>query len=288
MQRIENEFLRVTIAEKGAELKSIFSKKDGIEYMWQSMDPWPKSSPILFPIVGTLKNNEYQFEGKTYKLSRHGFARDMDFKIEASSKAEVTFSITDSEATRKVFPFQFKLTVQYTLNEDILQAKYIVQNPGSKTMYFSLGAHPAFAVPFVGSTRYDDYALQFDQIENTPRWPITPEGLISNESLPLLHNSDTLYLSKELFEKDAIVLKDLKSERVTLQTNKSPHGLTFQFKGFPYFGIWAAPGADFVCIEPWAGIADGVNASGNLEEKEGIQQLEAHKNFQISWSAEFF
>jgi galactose mutarotase-like enzyme len=155
-------------------------------------------------------------------------------------------------------------------------------------LYFSVGGHPAFAVPLTKDTNYEDYYLVFDKQENTPRWPISNDGLIENTPDPLLQHSDRLPLTKELFSKDALVLKSLKSSLISVRSDKTEHGLRFDFPGFPFLGLWAAKGADFLCIEPWCGIADSVNTSQQLEEKEGINALEPGGEFSRTWIVKVF
>lgn len=289
MQRLQNAQLKISIDEKGAELKSAFHLQNGLEYMW-SGDPayWAKSSPVLFPIVGELKNKTYFYKGKSYSLPRHGFVRDKMFVVTEQSDSLITFSIESDESTLKVYPFHFIFSIVYTLNDDALQVTYRVKNTGDDEMLFSVGGHPAFKVPLIEGTKYDDYRLVFEKEENLDRWPISKEGLIEKAPQHLLHQSKELPLSKELLKNDALVFKHLQSRFVKLVSDKTPHGLQFDFTGFPFLGIWAAPGADFVCIEPWQGIADSVDADQQLKHKEGIVVLTAGKEFKLSWNVQFF
>lgn len=271
---IENERIRVTVSTKGAELQSLSDKQSGIEYIWNG-DPkfWSKRSPVLFPIVGTLKDNTYFFSHKSYKLPRHGFARDKEFSLVESTESSLLFSIKSDESTLAVYPFHFEFLIQYQINKVELGVTYIVKNPTSETIFFSVGGHPAFNVPMFEGDEYSDYQLVFETKESAGRWPITDEGLIGQTPTPLLNDSDTIALSKDLFQKDAIVLKNLKCDSVKLISTKNNRGINFNFASFPYLGIWAAKNADFVCIEPWCGIADSVNSNQTLVNKEGINQL---------------
>jgi galactose mutarotase-like enzyme len=165
---------------------------------------------------------------------------------------------------------------------------YQVKNPSAEPLYFSIGGHPAFKVPAVEGAAYTDYQLEFDRSETAPRWPISKDGLIEQEPLPLLEDTRTLRLSKGLFAKDALVFKHLASSGVTLRSSRTPEGLRMDFPGFPFLGLWAAPGADFICIEPWCGIADAVGSDQQLVNKEGIQRLEAGAVFERSWSVTVF
>ena len=179
MQVIENDFLKVTIKTKGAELSGLQHKQTGIEYMWQA-DPafWGKHSPVLFPVVGALKNNGFLFQGKEYPLGRHGFARDMDFSVAEANGNSVTFRLEASDATLSIFPFAFRFDITYLLNADMLTVTYDVINTGGKELFFSVGGHPAFRVPLEAGLAYENYYLEFDEEENVGRWAIFPESLI--------------------------------------------------------------------------------------------------------------
>ena len=289
MFQIENDHLQVSIKARGAELDSIFQKSTGMEYLWNA-DPnyWAKKSPVLFPIVGTLKDDTYFFEEKAYRLSRHGFARDMDFELANQMKNSLELAIHSNPSTLAHYPFPFQFSVGYVLEENTLQVRYTVSNTGEVPMYFSVGGHPAFKVPVKDGLQYEDYYLEFNEEENAGRWPISGAGLIKSSPIPLLQNSHQLALTKELFLQDALVFKDLKSNSVQLKTDKDSHGWRFDFTGFPYLGIWAAKQANFVCIEPWCGIADAVDTDQQLIRKEGIVLLEAGKTFEKNWSISIF
>ena len=289
MFSIEDQRLRISIHPKGAELQSIFHKDHQTEYMWGG-DPaiWGKHSPLLFPIVGTLKDNTYYYNGKPYHLPRHGFARDREFAVEKQADNAITFLLRSDEDSLKVFPFAFELRIGYSIEGDTLTTTYAVTNPDKTPLYFSVGGHPAFKVPLASGTSYTDYYLEFDHTEKAPRWPISKDGLIERTPQALLDNTKKLPLTRELFAKDALVFKGLHSTGVTLRSDRTQRGFTMQFPGFPFLGIWAAPGADFVCIEPWCGIADWVDSSQQWTEKEGINTLEAGGHFERSWTLKVF
>ncbi len=286
MFTLENEYLKIEINSKGAELNSIYNKKKNIEYMW-SGDPafWGKKSPVLFPIIGSLKNDTYYFENKAYQLSRHGFAREMEFEVTNQNASAITFTLIRSNATLEKYPFQFKFDIIYSIKDKQLQVTYRVVNKGdiSQKLYFSVGGHPAFKLPVLPATSYTDYWLEFNKKENAGRWPISDEGLIKEQPIPLMTDTNRLPLAKDLFYTDAIVFKKLNSTSVKLVSGQSGEIFDFDFTGFPYLGIWAAKGADFVCIEPWCGIADSVNSNQQLTEKEGINMLDSTDQFERSW-----
>jgi galactose mutarotase-like enzyme len=289
MYYIENDKIKVAVQTKGAELDSVYNKQDQVEYIWNG-DPevWGKKSPILFPIIGTLKEDTYYFEGKTYQLPRHGFARDMEFAVATQTNNSIRFTLESNDATLLKFPFPFKFDITYTVHANQLSVSYLVTNTGNGVMHFSVGGHPAFRVPLVAGLDYHDYFLEFNEVENTGRWPISKEGLIEKFPLPMLIYTNHLPLTKELFYKDALVFKHLASSQVTLKSHKNRHGLLFDFKGFSCLGIWAAKDSDFVCIEPWCGNADNVETDQQLEHKEGIEPLPAGEIFERTWTITLF
>ena len=286
---IENEHIRAIFSARGAELQGLFSKDFQLEYLWNG-DPavWGKHSPVLFPIVGTLKNNSYFFEGKTYQLGRHGFARDLEFTVEEQHFEGIRFLLTSNAETLPHYPFSFAFRIGYHLHGQTLETIYTVSNTGPGDMYFSVGGHPAFRLPLVDGTRYEDYYLEFNEEETLPRWPISPDGLIEKKPVPLIKQTDVLPLSKELFWKDALVMKFPTSSVISLRSDKTDHGLDFHIDGFPYLGIWAAKNADFVCIEPWCGIADAVDSDQQLTHKEGVLKLAPGERFERTWKVDVF
>jgi len=288
MFSIENRHLKINIHPKGAELQSIYHKDHKLEYMWNG-DPafWAKHSPLLFPIVGTLKEDTYIYQDKTYSLPRHGFARDMEFEAEEQGPDAITLLLKSNETTKANYPFDFELRVTYQLAPKGLATTYSVKNLSSGDMYFSIGGHPAFKVPLVPGTAYTDYTLEFENKETSPRWPITKEGLIEKPPKPLLRSTRYLPLNKELFLEDALVFKNLSSTTIALKSEKTERGLLFDFTDFPFLGIWAAKNADFVCIEPWCGIADSFDTTQQLTEKEGINKLAPNDIFERTWTLAF-
>ena len=288
MVLIFNKRLSVTIAPQGAELQSILCNDTSLEYLW-SGDPafWGKKSPVLFPIVGSLRNNTYSYNGKHYTMGRHGFAREQLFTITSQSREQVTFRLTDNEVTRQVYPFSFVLDIDYRLKDESLLVTYRVENSDHKELLFSVGAHPAFKVPAVPGTTYEDYFLFFDKEENTGIWPLAPSGEVALSPAPFLDHTQVLPLKRSLFYKDALIFKELRSTAVTIKSDRTPHRVRIGFEGFPYMGVWAAKDADFVCIEPWCGLADNLAATGELADKEGINRLPPGGVFERTWTAEF-
>lgn len=277
---ITNSNLTAQINHFGAELFSL-QNRDNKEYIWEGNPAfWGKHSPVLFPIVGTLKNNSYHYEGKEYQLSRHGFARDNEFILSKKSENSATFSLISSEESRKVYPFDFELQIIYTLDENKLIIGYNIINNNNFTMPFSIGAHPAFALP----KPFEEYSLEFEYPENLTSYELEND-LLSDTTTTIEMIDNKVPLSYSLFEKDALIFKSLKSKNITISENKTPI-VRVQFNDFPNLGIWTKSDAPFLCIEPWIGYSDTVDSSGEILEKEGIQILNSNKIFKSNFSIE--
>ncbi len=285
---LENEHIRVSFAAKGAELQHITGVHSGMEFVWSGdANFWGKFSPVLFPIVGALKDNAYHYKGVTYNLPRHGFARDLVFETEQINEHEILFTLQHSEETLKVYPFEFELGLRYKLFGASVCCTYEVFNPADEELLFSVGGHPAFAAPLNKQGVYTDYFLQFSDDEEITYHHIE-DNLIADKTSTIKLQDKRLPLKHELFYEDALVFKNLKSDSISLMNTKNYNGLNFKFKDFPFFGIWAAKDADFVCLEPWCGIADSVNHDQELSNKEGIITLAPKSNWQRTWQVTCF
>jgi len=284
--KLENEYIIATINSFGAELCSLKLKQDQTEYIWQA-DPkyWARHTPVLFPIVGRLAEDEYLLGDKTYTLPQHGFARDMEFDLLIQEKSHVQYRLLSNEQTIKNYPNNFELVLGYTLKDKELIVEYTVKNRDDKIMYFSLGAHPGFRCPLLPNECFEDYYLEFSQKETVYRYPLE-NGLILNQPEILLNNDHIIPLSYDLFKRDALIFKGLKSNSITLKSKKSNKALMVKFDGFPFHGIWTKPNsnAPFICIEPWYGIADAAGRKGQLSDKEGICSLNASEAFSCQFS----
>lgn len=277
---LKNTFLTATINNLGAELCSL-KNTENKEYMWEgNLEFWGKHSPILFPIVGTLKNNSYHYDETAYHLPRHGFAREMEFKLVDKKENSATFSIQSSDETLKSYPFLFELQIIYILDKNNLRIEYKVRNNGKVKMPFSLGAHPAFALP----GNFENYAIQFEKEESLV-YSVLENDLISNKTKTLETQNKQVRLNYKLFENDALIFKTLESDSVTILEENKPF-LRVNFNNFPSLGIWTKMNAPFLCIEPWFGYSDTEENSGHLFEKEGIQILEVKETFNTAFSIE--
>jgi galactose mutarotase-like enzyme len=285
MTTIENKYFKVTIRPQGAELTSVFNKTDNTEHLWQADAAiWPWHAPNLFPIVGGTMNNQLVVDGVTYPATRHGFTRTSTFQLVESSDKHAKFSLPFSDATLAIYPYKFEFQIIYTLIDNALRVTYKVINQDDKTVYFSVGAHPAFNVPFYPGEQYDDYYLEFEQDEKLETHTISPDGNLSGHTEPVLLTNKKLRLTKELFANDALVFKNIKSREITIRSDKHDKSLTVQYPHFNHMGIWAKHGADFVCIEPWLGYSDTEGIVTDIKQKEAIQHVEQGHVFE----AEFF
>ncbi len=278
---ISNSILKATINHKGAELQSLQNINSKREYIWEGdPDYWGKHAPVLFPIVGMLKNNSFMHNGKKYELSRHGFARDKDFKQVSVKSDKVVFSLQFDTNTKLIYPFDFELQLSYELINSELQITYKVINHGYESMPYSIGGHPAFAL----NQSFETYSLRFESDETLVSYALENNLLSENVKEIQLHNH-LLPLTYSLFEQDALIFKKVHSRNIQIIENKVPI-LNFKFADFPNLGIWTPLRAPFICLEPWAGYSDIVTSTGILTEKEGIQLLERNSEKEYRFSIE--
>lgn len=283
---IQNEQLTAKISHLGAELTSLKDNETGIEYLWQGDSAhWPRQSPNLFPIIGSLKNDEFFYEGQAYKLSQHGFALRTKFNLISQSEDRVTFSMTSGDKTLKVYPFQFEFRITFELTNRSLTVKYQVFNLDDKEMYFSIGGHPGFNCPIRSGENRSEYKLVFDQQENVGIH-LREGRLRSGKSAQFLKNENTIPITGNLFDNGALIFSNLKSK--SIQINRGDERiLTVHFDGFSNLGIWSSgQSSPFVCIEPWFGMTDPSYTDQNISKKEGIVTLPAWKEFVAAYSIE--
>ncbi len=277
---LSNRTIEAQINTSGAELCSLKSNSNR-EYIWEGNPAfWGKHSPVLFPIVGTLKNNTFYQNGIEYVLSRHGFAREMEFQLVTTCENSAVFSIQSNSETLQKYPFEFELQIQYTLIGTTLELAYSVINKDKIAIPFSIGAHPAFALP----SNFEEYTLAFDETEPL-EYTLLENDLVSKQTERIKTNTNKVPLTYELFKKDALIFKQLKSTALTIIEKENPI-LKVRFDDFPNLGIWTKMDAPFICIEPWFGYSDTTESNGNLFEKEGIIVLTTGSTFQAKFSIE--
>lgn len=281
----KNSDLEIAVTQPGAELSSIKSLKTGLEYMWSGNPAvWNSTAPILFPIVGGLKENQYLWKGEKYSLPKHGFIRDNpQLLLTGITSDSLTFGMESNKDTHKVYPFDFEFSIKFSLEGKKIRVSHQVTNTGNSPLYFSLGGHPGFKCPIHDNETYEDHYLEFEVNENSETWLLYEDGTISDKTAPVFNNSNVIPITHELFAKDALIFKDLKSKKITLRSKKSKEALSVSFDDFPYMGIWAKPNGDYVCIEPWLGIADSWDTDQRFENKEGVLQLAAGEVYEAEY-----
>ncbi len=262
---LSSDGLAAYISSKGAELQSLRTR-DGVDYLWAGEPSWPKHSPLLFPIVGRLAQDRYDYRGHSYAMPKHGFARDSQFAIVEASPHSARFALRASDATRAIFPFEFLLEVEFTLDGPRLDIRHSVTNLGDADMYFSIGAHPAFRWP-LGDAAKTQSRINFERHEPAPIRKLTGGLLGRMKDSPV--EGRTLALREELFADDAIIFDALTSKSLVYCCG-SGRSVQIAWDGFRHLGLWSKPGADFLCIEPWHGYDSPVGFAGPLDEKPGI------------------
>ena len=272
---IENSNITVIIESFGAELVSLINEANKKEYIWQKNSKfWGKSSPILFPFIGSLKNEKYIYENKEYKLSaKHGFARDNEFKVFDKGKNFIEFLFESNKETLKEYPFEFKLFLKYSILEKNLKITYKVVNNSKGIMYFSLGAHPAFNI-----LEEETHQIEFekDEIGNTK---LLKGSFIDGEKTREIFKGKLFNLNKNGLEEDTIILENTNSKKIWIKNNKNDKILEIEYEGFKYLAFWNIPNSGFICVEPWDGLPDCYNTDGELTDKVGIQKLYENEEY---------
>ncbi|WP_379946810.1 aldose 1-epimerase family protein [Enterococcus devriesei] len=289
-QVLENDELKVEVLNKGAEIKSIRSKKDGTEYIWQADGKfWSRHAPILFPIVGKLKDDRYSLNDQTYPMSQHGFARDRVFSVSQQETDSLSLTLKDDVASLDIYPFSFELTIEYKLIENSLIVRYLVKNRDeNKTMYFAIGAHPGFNLPLDNQTTFEDYYLEFSPKQTRKFIPVTEEVLLKTDQLS--ETSENKYpMTRDLFDKGVLIWETPGNTRVELKSKKTSKAVVFDYGNMPYLGLWSPypQDAPFVCIEPWCGVADSYDSNGKYDEKLGINRLAPKDEFKSCYQMTF-
>lgn len=278
---LKNEVVSITVKDIGAELISLFDKKNNEERLWQGDSKyWTGQSPILFPIVGSLKNGIYYFDGKQYALPRHGLVRNRCFNLLEKDNEQISFLIKSNEDTLKNYPFEFELCITYKLLADGVTIMYEVNNVSEKNMYFSIGGHPAFNADIesgqIQLMTNEKVYLQSYRMD-------IQEGLIKNEKFDVFNHEKEINLNFEWFKNNTLIFDAMELKAMVLMDKDSKRGIRVEFEKFPYAGIWT-PNAPFLCIEPWYGVTDTVDSIQKLEHKKGIQVLKPHQRFNCQFN----
>ena len=283
---IENEYLKLSVMETGAELCSLYNKEKEIEHLWQAdSNIWGSHAPNLFPIIGVIKNGKYNFEGEEYEVPKHGFIRHNEkIRLKEKSEHQLVFELLYSEETLKMYPFKFDFRIAFTLNGKSLEVNHHIINLDEKPIYFSLGGHPAFNIQLFEDEKIDDYAIVFDKKMDLDTYLLNEDGLVSSNSKNILKNENKIQLNEHIFNNDALIFKNIKAKKADLVSAKNGTILSVEYHDFKNLGIWAKPGAPYVCIEPWLGIADVEGTNQNFKKKEGIIKLDVENEFNADYT----
>ncbi|MCB2293693.1 aldose 1-epimerase family protein [Clostridium algoriphilum] len=282
---LENSSLLIEVNEHGAELNKLFSKKHNLDFLWSGDSTyWGRKSPILFPIVGRLKDNETLIDDKIFNMNQHGFARDCTFKLINENKNSIRYSLIANEDTRKRFPYNFELLITYELHDNSIKVLWNVKNIDSKIIYFSIGAHPAFNVPFKSDEKLEDYYLAFKTKEDVEKYTFELPYIKGKSKVKA---PEYISIKPEVFKNDALIYNGV--DEVTLKSTNNDMALNVTFKDFPFVGIWSPyytetnTMAPFVCIEPWYGIADLKDSTNVFKNKLGVNKIEVGEEFNASY-----
>ncbi len=284
---LENETLKVEIDSKGAELKSVLNKADYREYMWYGNGKfWGRTSPVLFPFIGSLKDKKYIWKGKEYPMGQHGFARDYEHKLVSQTENEIWFSFESDEETLEKYPFPFVLELGYRLEENRLEVLWRVKNPAEETMYFSIGAHPAFLCPVHGENSKTGYKLWFEGVDEIHHHGNdVPTGLSIREDLVIPLNNHAVEITDTFFDRCTYMIEGKQTGKMGIMTPDDKMIVDVAFDT-PLFAIWSPEGknAPFLCIEPWYGRCDAVDFDGELQDREFTNVLVGGETFQASYT----
>lgn len=276
---LKNEYLTVKVTDCGAVIESI--QKDGKEFFWQKdASAWDMSDLVMFPFVARLPEKTYYLDGKAYELPIHGFCVGTPFVVEEKTDEKVVFSLTDTEETRKMYPFKFRLFVEYALEGDALVKRYRVENMGEETMYFGIGSHPGLCLP---DAPFSAWKLSFSGCCSPKQQLVDQETLMlaGGEKEFSLENGREISLSHELFKEDVLIFTDTTGE-VTLYSEASQHKVTVQYPDCPYIGFWQKPveTADYVCIEPWYSLPAVAGEKVDFKKKPDLLSLAPGKTYE--------
>lgn len=283
--KMKNEKLTVEIESLGAELKSVKSNTTGMEYMWYGRPEYYKrTSPILFPIVGSLRNQEYFYEGKKYPMPQHGFARDMEFEVKSQSEDEIWFLLVSDSSTLEKYPFEFELHIGYRLTESTLKVMWKVVNKSNKEMYFSIGAHSEFNCPLHGEADKTGYGLDFNTKQNVLASRINGDGLMMSPKQELQLKDGKMLFPEGFFDDGVYIVENDQTHRVSLTDPSGKAYVTVSFDA-PLFGVWSPEkkNAPFVAIEPWYGRCDRDTFEGELCDREWGNKLNPDSTFEKSY-----
>ena len=272
----------------GAQMKSL--QKDGKEYIWQgSPEFWDDSAPLLFPVVGRLKDGVLTIDGKDYAMPMHGFARSTDMPVLEQTESSITFLLESDEETKKVYPWEFRFTVTFAIEGETLATRFTIENKDEKKMFFGLGGHPGFHLPMEDGAAYDDYLLKFEKEEPlySNHIDMVAIEICAEKKDLVLDGGNILPVSRSLFDNEAMIFEDIKSRYVDLVHKDSGKGVRFAYGNFPILAFWSTTApkeGPFICMEPWYGMGYRDNEDSKVENKYGLQILKSAEVFKDEFS----
>lgn len=289
-EMLKNEHLVAQISPVGAELHSLRTSDD-LERIWQA-DPaiWGRHAPLLFPVIGRLKDQQYELDGEQIHMGIHGFCRDRVFDVVEKSDTHLHFRTQDDPDTRVVYPFSFTLDVEFFLEGQTLTKRHTVTNHSDRDMPFELGGHDAYCTTLLPGEEMSDYAIAFEGIDHLEPFGMDESGMLSLPKSVLPLEDGMLTKLPEQVGLDTIVVEDLPVRQATLLSRKSGKKLCIRFDDFPYLGIWTAQKGvttNYICIEPWSTLPDGHFVGRKLTDKRGIRVLHSGESQTLSFSTTF-
>ena len=288
---LDNGRLRAEIDTLGAQLTSV-RDAHGTEYIWQA-DPavWGRHAPNLFPFIGRLKDGQYTLEGDAYSISAHGFARDLEFAVAEQGKARAVFRLTDTEETRRVYPFSFALTIAYALEENRLLKACTVENPSDRVLFYEFGGHDGYRAPLEEGESMADYSIRLPGVEALHPYGMDSTGLLTTKEAVFPLEAGRIALTPSVYHLDTVIVDNLPQRRASLLDKAGRERVRVDFPDFPYLGLWTPDKAfdtNFVCIEPWSSLPDAHFVGRGLEDKEGVRRLPSGGRETLRYTVTFF
>ncbi len=287
---IENEYLKVTVTDWGAQVKSVVRKCDGVEHMWQANPAvWGYHAPILFPYCGKLKDGKFEAKGRVYESpNQHGFGRTSTHTLVEQTREKIVLGLTESAETLATFPWKFRLLSIFTLENDTLHHTLQVENRDFESFSFGIGYHPGFGIPFDDQHTFADYELRFSEMESPLCLGTAPKGLVNGQVYSLGGNIDTIPVTAGMFDNDSHCMVNLKSKTLGLYEKDTGRGVVCNIENFPYCLIWSKPGVpQFICIEPWNSLPSYEFGGTAWDEKPAAARIAPGESWSTTLSTAF-
>ncbi|MGB1042577.1 MAG: aldose 1-epimerase family protein [Tenacibaculum sp.] len=280
MITLENKYLKAVINPTGAELTKIYSKVTQTDYLWNGdASYWGRHAPILFPIIGKLKDDYCFIDNQKYTINKHGFVREALFTVVSKNNTEVVLEFQYSKNTLQSYPFKFSLKISYKIENNKLSVEHNINNIDNKTIYFAIGGHPAFNCPLTPNSSFNDYYLEFEQEETPTLWMVNMKTGLCSGQTKQINLGNKLNLNYDLFKNDALIFEKLKSKKVILKSNKHNLNVSMSLSNWKFLAFWTKKEAPFICFEPWTSLPDLDNSNNDFTSKIGIEKLAKGKTF---------